>query len=82
VGETGKWIAGCCTVSMVVFLFIITAMNLLPMATNHKIASHELGLPFTGYIANGCCALSGLGVLLGIMMLLMARPDGDEDEDR
>ena len=62
---------------MVVFLLIIAALNLAPMLTNNAIGPHDLGLPFTGYIAHTCCGLSGMGVLLGILMLLIFRDDSD-----
>ncbi len=65
---------------MVVFLIIIAALNLAPMLTDQAVGPHDLGHPFTGYIANTCCGLSGIGVLMGILMLLFTRNAPHEDE--
>ena len=80
--DTGKWVAGCCSLSMVVFLVIIAALELTPMLTHQSIGSQDLGLPFTGYIANTCCAMSGFGVMLGIIMLLLSRKGSDADDSQ
>jgi hypothetical protein len=66
---------------MVAFLLIIAGLNFAPEITNNAVAGHDLGLPFTGYIANTCCGLSGFGVMLGIMILLLSKPEPPEDDD-
>ena len=82
-GNTGKIIAGCSCLAMVLCLTIILIINfaLVPLAT--QFPDLAVMWAFLGgmgsWISYGCCCLSGAGMLVGIIMLLMAGKKEVED---
>ena len=81
-GKGPKFLAGCSCLSMVFFLGLIVAIKfLLPFLSD---ALPDLAVVWGivggigGYVADGCCCLSGVGLVIGIVLLLLRSRGGDE----
>lgn len=74
-GIGGKIVAGCSCVAMAVsillLLFVTFALGQLVSAVPELAESQAYIATWGGYVSYGCCCISGGGMILGIVLLLM-----------
>ena len=81
-GGAGKAVAGCSCLSMVFFMVLVVVIQfaLVPLAQALPDLAALWG--FLGgvgsWISQICCCLSGLGLVIGIVMLLLSGKKGDD----
>jgi hypothetical protein len=81
-GNSGKIVAGCSCLSMVLFLAIILFIQFgyaaLATAVPDVAQYGAAAIGPLGIVSNICCCLSGVGMVVGIAMLLMGGKGEEE----